>query len=148
MQIESLGAAVVIALRHVFGLAAGTAYSHGSDNLTGTAASVATGISALVLVLVLLCVWARFLQGPAEPKRLIAYAAAAVAAFVAFGKVLSPQFLLWLVPLIPLVRGRRGMVSSALLLAAAAVTAIWTPFREVALVEFRPLPSWACCFET
>jgi uncharacterized membrane protein len=143
LQIESVGSAAVIALHRLFGVAADSAYSHGSDNLTGTAASAATAVTAILLLLVLCCVWIGYLHGPAESHRLIAYAAAAVAAFVALGKVLSPQFLLWLLPLVPLVRGRRGVTSSALLGLAAALTTIWIPFRQVALTEFAPLPSWA-----
>ena len=50
-----------------------------------------------------------------DPERLIRYSAAAVVAFVAFDKVLSPQFIIWLIPLVPLVGGRRGLVASALL---------------------------------
>ena len=40
----------------------------------------------------------------------------AVAVTLAFGKVFSPQFLIWLVPFVPLVRGRRGSAASGLLL--------------------------------
>ena len=70
-------------------------------------------------------------------------AAAAVCAFVALGKVLSPQFLIWLVPLVPLVRGRRGVTASTLLGAALVLTQLWFPFRYWELArEFDPLASF------
>jgi len=144
LQIESLGSALVIALHRVAGVAAGSGYSHGSYNLTGSAASIATAVTSVVAVCVLCALWVRYAQLPTAPERLLVYAAAVVAAFVAFGKVLSPQFLIWLLPLVPLARGRRGLLASSLLAAAAALTTIWIPFRQNALVEtFAPFPSWA-----
>ncbi len=77
----------------------------------------------------LVWLWLREGRGPIEPERLIRYAAATVLAFVALGKVLSPQFLIWLVPLVPLVAGRRGLAASALLAAALVLTQLWFPSR-------------------
>jgi hypothetical protein len=56
-----------------------------------------------------------------------------VAAFIALGKVLSPQFLIWLIPLVPLVRGRRGLAAGAVLAAAMVLTQLWFPFHYWAL---------------
>ena len=67
--------------------------------------------------------------GPATQDRLLRYSAAAVCAFIVFGKVLSPQYLIWLVPLVPLVRGRRGVAATGLLVAALILTQVWFPTR-------------------
>jgi len=57
--------------------------------------------------------------------------------------VLSPQFLIWLIPLVPLVRGRRGLWASGLLLAALVMTQLWFPFRYFRLaLDFERGLSW------
>jgi hypothetical protein len=66
-----------------------------------------------------------------------------VCAFVALGKVASPQFLIWLVPLVALVGGRRGLAACALLAAALVLTQVWFPYRYWDLVfELEPVASW------
>jgi hypothetical protein len=57
--------------------------------------------------------------------------------------VLSPQFLIWLIPVVPLVYGRRGLIASVLLGAALVVTQLWFPYRywDLAL-HFGLLESW------
>jgi hypothetical protein len=93
---------------------------------------------AQVATLVWLWVW--FARGPATPRRLGACAAAVLVAFVALGKVLSPQFLIWLLPVVPLAR-RLG--ANVLLAAVLVLTQLWFPFRYWDLVrEFDPLTSW------
>ena len=70
------------------------------------------------------------------------YSAAALVAFVAFGKVLSPQYLIWLLFLVPLVGGLRGRVAVGAYALAAALTALWFPARYWALVkDVRPVRS-------
>ena len=56
-------------------------------------------------------------------------------------KVLSPQFLLWLVPLAVLVRGAAGALASGLLAAAMVVTQLVYPSRyeELVALERGPL---------
>jgi hypothetical protein len=71
--------------------------------------------------------WVAFARGAADRERFIRCTAACVCAFVAFGKVLSPQYLIWLVPLVALVGGRRGVAAVALLVAALVATQAWFP---------------------
>jgi len=119
LQIESLAAAVVTTFAHP-----DVTTSHGSQNVVGFGSLALLTVGLQIGVVVAL--WIDFARRPNDLPR---YAAAAVAAFVAFGKVLSPQFLVWLVPLVPLVRGRRGAVAGGLLVAALVLTQVWFPGR-------------------
>jgi Glycosyltransferase family 87 len=129
LQLESLGSAVLLALHSLAGLDVEMRASHGSQNVGGSLGSVVGVAQTLVQVGVLVAVWIAWARGPMERERLVRYAAASVLAFVALGKVLSPQFLIWLVPLVPLVCGRRGLLASALLGLALVLTQLWFPFR-------------------
>ena len=122
LQIESLGAAIFTTFGHPRVVS-----THGSQNLAGHGAAAAT--FALLQVAVLVALWIGFARGPATRERFLRYVAACVCAFIAFGKVLSPQFLLWLIPLVPLVRGRRGLAAAALLTASLLLTQVWFPQR-------------------
>jgi Mannosyltransferase (PIG-M) len=119
----------LVGAHHVFGVAVTGETSHGSQNLAGgTADAIAVGTTVLQAV-VLVAIWVAFARGPASSEALVRAAAAVLCAFVAFGKVLSPQFLLWLIPVVPLVRGRRGLWAGALLAVALVLTQIWFPSR-------------------
>jgi len=48
---------------------------------------------------------------------------------IAFGKVLSPQYVMWLLPLVPLVRGRRGYAASAVLAGTLLLTQGYFPWH-------------------
>jgi hypothetical protein len=142
LQIESLGASLLLAAHHVGGLGLTLDSSRGSQNLVGSLPDAVGAASSALLVLALVAIWVAAARGPATPERLVRWSAASVAAFVALGKVLSPQFLIWLLPLVPLVRGRRGLAASALLGLALLLTQVWFPIRYFDLVAFDPFPSW------
>ncbi|MBA3412894.1 MAG: hypothetical protein H0T09_04315, partial [Actinobacteria bacterium] len=129
LQIESLGSALLLPFHHLDVLSLEMRSSHGSQNVAGAPGVVAGVLQTLLQAAVLIALWLRFARGRMEAERLVRYAAAAVLAFVALGKVLSPQFLIWLVPLVPLVRGRRGLAASVLLGLALVLTQLWFPFR-------------------
>jgi uncharacterized membrane protein len=122
LQIESLGASFLTTFAKVDVIA-----THGSLNLAheGGVAAASTVLEAAVLI----ALWIAFALGPMDEARLVRYCAASLCAFVALGKVLSPQFLIWLVPIVPLVRGRRGMAASALLAVAFVLTQVFFPAR-------------------
>ena len=79
--------------------------------------------------------WVAFACGVVDRDRFVRHATACVVAFVAFGKVLSPQYLVWLVPLVALIAGRRGIAAVALLAAALVATAAWFPDHYWAYVD-------------
>jgi hypothetical protein len=140
LQIESVGSAVLLAAHHAFGAGLTVVTSHGSQNLSGTGPdALAAGVTVLQVAF-LLWVWIAFARGRLG---LLAASAAALAGFVAFGKVLSPQFLIWLIAIVPLVPGRRGLYGMGLLGAALVLTQLWFPFRYWDLAnDLDPAASW------
>ena len=143
LQIESVGAAVFLAAHQLFGMHLSYYFTHSSDNLDGHPALEFAGLMSLLQLGALLLVWVRYAIGPATRERLLTAAAAAVCAFIVFDRVLSPQYLIWLAPLVVIVPGRRGVVAMAMLACAMCMTQIWYPLQFDALKHFQPLESWA-----
>jgi hypothetical protein len=122
LQIESLGGAIV----RTFSTPK-LDFSHGSQNVSGygwlaTLLVIATALSLLAL-------WLAFARGTIDDARFVRYCAAATCAVIAFGKVLSPQYVIWLVPLVPLVRGRRGYAATGVLAATLLLTQGYFPWH-------------------
>jgi uncharacterized membrane protein len=128
LQIESLGAAIFTTFGHPR-----VVTTHGSQNIAGHGAVAA--VFAFLQIAVLVALWIDFARGPATRDRFLRFAAACACTFVAFGKVLSPQFLLWLIPLVPLVAGRRGLAALSLLTTALLLTQVWFPQRYFAYAD-------------
>lgn len=143
LQLESLGSALLLAAHQLWGLGLTMHSSHGSQNLAGAGPNAIAVVQSIVQFAAVVGIWAWFARGPATGERLVRASAVVVCAFVALGKVLSPQFLIWLIPLVPLVRGRRGLLASGLLGGGLLLTQAWFPKRywDLAL-HFGAAPSW------
>jgi hypothetical protein len=119
----------------------------GSSNTTGRLASVFGPLSTVATIAGLLLVygatWRRLATcAPREGRRAaIAGAVASLAIFMVCGKVCSPQFVVWIVPMglaIVIGRGRRSLL--VLLLSLFALTQLIYPISYSSLERLRP---WA-----
>jgi hypothetical protein len=143
LQLESLGSSLLLAAHQAFGVSLTMESGHGSQNLAGGAADALAGLQTAAQIATLLAIWWAFASSAPTRARLVRASAAAVCAFVTLGKVLSPQFLIWLIPLVPLVRGRRGVAAGCLLAAALVLTQLWFPYRYWQLaLDFDATASW------
>jgi glycosyl transferase family 87 len=138
LQIESLGGAVLIAVHRVFGTTLHV-YTTMSQNLSGPGTHAVEVATSVLQVAALVVVWVLFARGPATGERLVRYAAGAVAAFLAFGKVFSPQFVIWLIPLVPLVRRWYALAAFVI---ALTLTGLYFPRHYWRLAALESPQSW------
>jgi Glycosyltransferase family 87 len=141
LQIESLGAALLMAGQRLGMRPLETISTHGAQALSGRGAGLAADLSTVFEVASVVTIWVVFARRRyPDVEAVLLAAAAAVAALVAFDRVLSPQYLIWVVPFIPLVRGGRGFVASMLLFVALGLTQMWFPrhYWDLALTHESP----------
>ena len=139
LQVESLAASVLISLRS----ADGVGFEHGAFEVRGASVGLATSLSPLftlvslaVTGLVMYGEYRRFggLRVEAFPR----HAAALILAFMLGSKVLSPQYMIWLLPLVPLgAGGAAGIVVCAVFLVACLTTTLVFPIHYADLLSFR-----------
>jgi glycosyl transferase family 87 len=144
LQIESLGSAVLMAAQHLGMHPLATVTSHGAQALSGRGAGLAANLSTALEVGCVVAIWIVFSRRRnAGGEAALVAAAATVTVLVAFDKVLSPQYLIWLVPFVLLVRGGRGIAGAALLLLALGLTQTWFPWHYWRLALDHASPwSW------
>jgi hypothetical protein len=135
LQIETLGGAALVAIHDLWHTPIGTSYTLGATNVTGFGARPLTAATTVVEVAAVLGIYAAFLCSQATTRDLLRSCGAAVALAIGFGKVFSPQFLIWLIPLVPLVRGRRGAMATAGLFLACLLTQLYFPSRYASYAQ-------------
>jgi hypothetical protein len=135
---------VLMAAQHLGMRPLATVSTHGAQALSGRGAGLAADLSTALELTVVVAIWIAFARrGNARGESTLLAAAAAVSALVAFDKVLSPQYLIWLAPFVVLVRGGRGIVAGGLLFLALGLTQTWFPWHYWRLATDHAAPwSW------
>ena len=128
LQVESLGAALLLAA-HRLGLY-DAAVVRGSTaavsrDLAGALPDALAAATTLLQLAAVATVVVLFLRARPDAERLVAATAATIAGFVVFSRFISPQYLIWAVPLVPLVAGGIGVGATALLGAALVAAQLW-----------------------
>ena len=124
LQVESFGASLLLVLDRLGLYHADVVRTTGvaGRNLAGGAAD-AVAVGLLVLeALAVATVWALYARARDPRERLPLAFAAAVAGFLAFTKVFSPQYLVWL---LPLVVAAGGPLAVALAAVAVVLAQVW-----------------------
>ncbi len=135
LQIESSYASVLIVLQAIVPLGLRHEVSHHAHDLAGPLADAIAPWTRPIQVVAVLAV--SFLAG--RRQQALARAGAAVLAIaLASANVLSPQFLLWLIPLAALaLAGLPDRTTAAMLVAAAGLTALVFPALYPELLALR-----------
>ena len=138
LEIESVGAGFFAVAHSLAGVHLHIVLSGGgSHGIAGPAARAVSTVLLLAMLAVLVAVYVRYFRGPRTAEDLVVASAAVVVTYVVFSKVFSPQYLLWLVPLVLLTGGRRGLRASVLLLAILGVTQVFEPYHYVEYFHMR-----------
>lgn len=106
---------------------------------TGLAASLSLPVTGALLLVTALALYREHRAGRFGAARFPAFAAALILAFMLGSKVVSPQYMIWLLPLLPLsFTGLTGAGVSLIFLAACWTTAQVFPFNYDSLLSLQP----------
>jgi hypothetical protein len=149
LEIESTAAAILGVAHGAFGTPLENYYSFGSLNVRGAGAALLGTLSNLALGAALGSIYVAAWRRLATDRHLalLQGSVAVLVALMLFGKVFSPQYLIWIVPLgvalslrgqPPTLRGRSAVL---LFLGVLVLTQLIYPVSYAALENLRP---WAC----
>jgi hypothetical protein len=138
LQVESVAASVLLFLHSVTSIV----FEHGAFEVLGAGVGLASSLSPFLTLLLLavtgVAMWLEFRRcGGFGVGAFPRHAAALILAFMLGSRVLSPQYMLWLLPLVPLsAAGVMGIVVCATFLVACFATTLVFPLHYDDLLSF------------
>ena len=138
LQVESLAASVLMTL----GWVSGVTFEYGAFEAQGRGVELASdaslAITGVLLVVTGSFMWRAYRRGRFGGRAFSRYAAALILAFMLGSKVLSPQYVIWLLPLVPLsAGGASGLFISAVFVATCYLTTQVFPVHYGDLLNLR-----------
>jgi hypothetical protein len=138
LQLESLGASVLMKL----GYLEAVVLEYGAWEVLGQGVAFLSSASLLITAVLLVVTGAvayrEYRKGRFGPEQFPRFAAACVLALLLGSKVLSPQYVIWLLPLVPLgAGGVWGLGVSAVFLAVCWITTQVFPYHYLEVVQGR-----------
>jgi hypothetical protein len=125
LEVESLFGGILFLAGAITGSGSPWVFDHNSYHVASVAGTfLASWTFPLQAVALVAVAWRFRRTGMAEGLR---FSAAAILAFIAFGKVLSPQYLIWLFPFIAALGDRAGRQARRIFLLACLTTALLYP---------------------
>ena len=130
LQIETPLASLAL-LAHSLGIVkVGVVSEAHTYGLGGSSGALLAVLTTLLFLAALVVVWLNAPRLVGSRDGLVLAWAATLCAIVVFGRVLSPQYLIWLLPIVPLVSWR----ATLWLVAALIATNVWYPSRYLDVV--------------
>jgi Glycosyltransferase family 87 len=138
LEFGSLYASAYMVAHKLAGVWVFSHFDHGSTNLSGPGSHIASRLATIVqgVLLVLVAARARLMASGDEMR----FAAAALVAYILAGKVLSPQYLIWLIPFVCVIPGTIGIKARRVFLVCSVLTTMIYPHLFPALTDFEPWP--------
>ena len=145
VEVEALPGAIAMAAHAFFRAPATVQVGFGSWQITSPALSTLTIPTLIFNVAIIAITVAALLYsfrrdvretGSVQPQTLVTYLAATVMVLILTNKVLSPQYLVWLFPLVALLSWRQSL----LLVVIGIITVFIYPLNFASLLVMRPNP--------
>jgi uncharacterized membrane protein len=144
LQIESSWASLLLLAANHAGYEVSIMNSYGSHNvfasLSDTFATLSGPVTMIMFAVIFWLYWRRNTGVPGRESNLllIRFAAITIIAFIVCGKVFSPQFLIWLLPLMPLAGSREQPWPAALFWVVLVLTQWEFPYHYWELYLVQP----------
>ncbi|MFC1919802.1 glycosyltransferase 87 family protein [Chloroflexota bacterium] len=154
LQIESTYASALMVAENLGWISIGVEYSYGSWNLISSLADTLAKASTPIMLLSMVGVYLLYalrlrrrgravgdngIDHTVGSQEMLAYWGLAILVLLVTNRVLSPQFLIWLLPLVPLIGARRYWFTWLLFISIAGMTLYIFPTSYNDLLDMKPL---------